>query len=46
MHGLGCHEPFRLAYFEAVLRAADRRAIREADKQSLNTPIVGEEAVP
>ena len=45
MHGLGCHGPLRLAYFEEILRAADMRAVREADKQSLKSWIVEGEAV-
>jgi len=36
--------PFLLAYLEAILRAADMRASREADKRSFESPAVEEEA--
>ena len=37
--------PFRLAYLEAILRAADMRASREAEQRSLKAAVV-EEATP
>jgi CRISPR-associated endonuclease/helicase Cas3 len=40
-HALG---PFRLAYLEAILRSADMRASREAEKRSFESPAVEEEA--
>ena len=36
--------PFLLAYLEAILRAADMRASREADKRSFESPAIEEEA--
>jgi CRISPR-associated endonuclease/helicase Cas3 len=36
--------PFRLAYLEAILRAADMRASRDAEKRSLESQIAGKEA--
>jgi CRISPR-associated endonuclease/helicase Cas3 len=38
--------PFRLAFLEAILRGADMRASREAEKRSLEGPVVEEEAAP
>ena len=38
--------PFRLAYLEAILRAADMRASREAEKRSLKPPVVKKAATP
>jgi CRISPR-associated endonuclease/helicase Cas3 len=38
--------PFRLAYLEAILRAADMRASRDAEMWSLKVPVVEEEAAP
>jgi hypothetical protein len=34
--------PFRLVYLEAILRAADMRASREAEKRSLKSPVADE----
>ena len=36
--------PFRLAYLDGILRAADMRASREADKRSFESPAVEEDA--
>jgi CRISPR-associated endonuclease/helicase Cas3 len=35
--------PFRLAYLEAILRAADMRASREAEKRSLESQVAAED---